>query len=104
MFSSSKSDHVTLQLSNSLVRGHAVILKTSPQKLCDYCGKESEVDALRCADCGTAFPSVEIDGTGVPAEPAPPAAKGPTLGAKAATMILLAYLAAQITVGALVGI
>src|SRR2546428_1573013 len=70
------------------------------RKICDYCGKESEVDALLCAECGTAFPSVEGD-TGAPSEPASLAAKRPALGAKLATMILLAYLAAQITVGAL---
>ena len=72
-------------------------------KICGYCGKESEVDALCCAECGTAFPSVEAAGVGASSAPVSQEAKGPTLGAKAATMILLAYLAAQFTVGGLVG-
>ncbi len=70
----------------------------------DYCGKESEVDALCCAECGTAFASVEASGTGSFSQPVSPAAAGPILGARAATLILLAYLAAQFTVGGLVGI
>src|SRR5438552_3535429 len=77
--------------------------KEMVSKICDYCGKESEVDAFRCAECGTAFPSVGAAGAGAPSEPTSPAAKGPTLGAKTATIILLAYLAAQFTVGALAG-
>src|SRR5437868_11150606 len=72
-------------------------------KICGYCGKESEVDALCCAECGTEFSPVEAADSGAPSESVPSTVKGPTLGAKAATMILLAYLAAQFTVGGLVG-
>ena len=105
------------QLLESLDGTHAHRLEELVSMLCqgvhwqrviehDVYGLDALDDALGCAECGTAFPSVEAagtGGTGAPSEPAPPAAKGPTLGAKAATMILLTYVAAQFTVGGLVG-
>jgi membrane protease YdiL (CAAX protease family) len=70
-------------------------------KICGYCGKANEDATLFCVECGTAFDVPNETRTPpVSTQKDPPG----TLNAKIATIILIAYAAAQILCGCLIAV